>query len=40
MFNNFFSPENRAVFETTSKNKVEAQGSQMTQHDVYAFYAG
>ena len=30
MFDNFFSPENRAVYEIMSKNMVEPDGPQMT----------
>jgi hypothetical protein len=34
-------PENRTVYETTSKNVVETEGPQMTsQHGAYALRAG
>jgi hypothetical protein len=41
MFNNFFSSENRTVYEIMSKNIVETEGPQMTsQHGTYALRAG
>jgi hypothetical protein len=39
MFSNFF-PENRTVYEIMSKNIVETEGPQMSQHGAYALRAG
>ena len=36
-----FSPENRTVYEITSKNWVETEGPQMTsQYEAHALHAG
>ena len=41
IFYNFFSPENRIVYEIISKNVLETEGPQMTsQYGAYAFRAG
>jgi hypothetical protein len=41
MLNNFFFFENRAVYETMSKNMVEPEGPQMTsQYNTYELHAG
>ena len=41
MFNNFFPPENRAVYEIMSMNFGEPGGPQMTsQYAAYALNAG
>jgi hypothetical protein len=41
MFNNFFSPENRTVYEIISENIVETEGPQMTsENGVYALRTG
>ena len=39
IFSNLFS-ENRAVYEITSKNMAEPDGSQMTQYGAYALHSG
>ena len=40
MFSNFFSPENRTVYEIMWKNIVEIEGPQMTsQYGAYALHA-
>jgi hypothetical protein len=39
MFSTFF-PENRTVYEVMSKNIVETEAPQMTQHGAYALHAG
>jgi hypothetical protein len=41
MFSNFFSPENRTVYEIMSKNVMETEGAQlMSQYGAYALRAG
>jgi hypothetical protein len=41
IFNNFFSPENRTLYEIMSKNWVETEGPQMTsQHGAYTLRSG
>jgi len=41
VLNNFFFPENHAVYETMWKNAVEADRPQMTiKYGSYAFHAG